>query len=157
MSISPSGSYSFFGELTILGLIQLGGIGYMTLGSFVILALRQRLDAMHQGVARSAFVLPRDMNVGAFIRAVVLFTLAIECIGAVLLIALFAQAGTPDPVWNGVFHAVSAFCTAGFSLFDTSLEDYRANAGIVIVVASLSYLGAIGFIVMSDWWRWLTH
>ncbi len=157
VSISPSGSYSFFGELTILGLIQLGGIGYMTLGSFVILALRQRLDAMHQGVARSAFVLPRDMNVGAFIRAVVLFTLAIECIGAVLLIALFAQAGTPDPVWNGVFHAVSAFCTAGFSLFDTSLEDYRANAGIVIVVASLSYLGAIGFIVMSDWWRWITR
>ncbi|WP_353177291.1 potassium transporter TrkG [Salinisphaera sp. T5B8] len=157
VSISPSGSYSFFGELVILGLIQLGGIGYMTLGSFVMLALRHRLDPVHRGVARTAFILPRDMNVGAFIRAVVIFTLTIECAGAVLLSLLFAAAGTPDAIWNGVFHSVSAFCTAGFSLFDTSLEAYSDNTGIVLVVAALSYLGAIGFIVMSDWWRWVSR
>ena len=157
VSISPSGSYSFFGELVILGLIQLGGIGYMTLGSFVMLALRHRLDAVHRGVTRSAFVLPRDMNIAAFIRAVIVFTLAIEFVGALLLTLFFARAGTPDALWNGVFHSVSAFCTAGFSLFDTSLEAYRADAGIVLVVAALSYLGAIGFIVMSDWWRWVAR
>lgn len=156
VSISPSGSYSFFGELVILGLIQLGGIGYMTLGSFVMLAFRHRLDDLHQGVARRAFVLPQDMDVARFIRGVIAFTLIIECLGAVLLSWLFARAGTPDAVWNGIFHSVSAFCTAGFSLFDTSLEDYSADIGVNIVVISLCYLGAIGFIVMSDWWLWAT-
>ncbi len=154
VTISPSGSYSFFGELVILGLIQLGGIGYMTLGSFVMLAVRHRLDDIHQGVARTAFILPRDMDIAGFIRGVVIFTFVVETIGALLLFWLFMRAGTPDALWNGVFHAVSAFCTAGFSLFDTSLEQYSGNLGINLVVAALSYLGAIGFIVMSDWWQW---
>jgi len=155
-TISPGGSYSFFGEIVILGLIQLGGIGYMTLGSFVMLAVRHRLDDVHQGVARKAFVLPQDMDVARFIRGVVAFTLIIESIGAIGLAWLFARAGTPDPIWNGIFHSISAFCTAGFSLFDNSLEDYGADIGINLVIVALCYLGAIGFIVMSDWWLWAT-
>ncbi|GAB3670171.1 TrkH family potassium uptake protein [Salinisphaera aquimarina] len=155
-TVSPGTRYSLFGELVIAGLIQVGGIGYMTLGSFVMLALRHRLDDMHRGVARTAFVLPERMNLARFIRNVVGFTLVIEVVGAAALALLFARAGAPEPIWNGIFHSISAFCTAGFSLFDNSLEDYRANTGINMVVAALSYLGAIGFIVMSDWWRWLT-
>ena len=72
-SISSADSYSFFGELVITGLIQLGGIGYMTLGSFFMLAVRHRLDSLHTKVARQAFVLPRGMELARFIRGVVLF------------------------------------------------------------------------------------
>ncbi|MAA76185.1 MAG: potassium transporter KtrB [Salinisphaeraceae bacterium] len=157
VTISPAGSYSFFGELVIISLIQLGGIGYMTLGSFMMLAIRHRLDGLHENVARTVFVLPSGMNLARFIRSVVLFTVTVESLGAIYLSHAFAQAGIDAPIWHGIFHAISAFCTAGFSLFDNSLEDFRGHLGVNVVVAALSYLGAIGFIVMSDWWRWLTQ
>ncbi|ROO29177.1 potassium transporter KtrB [Salinisphaera orenii MK-B5] len=152
-SISSADSYSFFGELVITGLIQLGGIGYMTLGSFFMLAVRHRLDSLHTKVARQAFVLPRGMELARFIRGVVLFTFVIEAIGAAILVPAFMAADVPAPVWNGIFHAISAFCTAGFSLFNTSLEGFRDNVVINLTIAALSILGALGFIVMSDVWR----
>jgi len=156
-TISPGDSYNLFGQIVIATLIQLGGIGYMTLGSFIMLAVRHRLDDLHEGVARQAFVLPQGMDLARFVRGVVLFTLLIECVGAAILIPAFSAAGVPSPIWNGIFHSISAFCTAGFSLFDNGLEDFTGNAVVSLTVAGLSYLGAIGFIVMSDWWRWISR
>lgn len=157
VSISPSSSYSFFGELVIIGLIQLGGLGYMTLGSFIMLAFRHRLDHLHSDMTRTAFVLPEGVDLARFIRSVITFTLVIESIGAAILTYSFAQAGVSNPVWNGVFHSISAFCTAGFSLFDNSMEDFSANLSINLTLGTLSFLGAIGFIVMSDWWMRLLN
>lgn len=156
VTVSPSGSFNTLGELIILALIQLGGIGYMTLGSFVLLTVRHRLDRRHSELAEEAFVLPEGTDLARFIRGVVLFSLSIESAGAIALSFAFAASDTPMPIWNGIFHAVSAFCTAGFSLFDTSLEAFSDNITINLVVAILSYLGAIGFIVMGDWWLWAT-
>jgi len=59
----------------------------------------------------------------------------------------------PDALWSAVFHSVSAFCTAGFSLYDSSFELLRTNVAVNIILAILSYLGAIGFIVFVDAWR----
>ncbi|MES1937287.1 TrkH family potassium uptake protein, partial [Salinisphaera hydrothermalis] len=154
-TIGVADSYNFFGELVIAALIQLGGIGYMTLGSFVMLALRQRLDSLHSNVAQQTFALPRGADVAQFIRGVVIFTVVIETIGAAVLAHAFAADGVPAPLWNGIFHSISAFCTAGFSLFSNGLEGFRDDVTVNLTIAVLSYLGAIGFIVMSDGWRWL--
>ncbi|MEZ5406034.1 MAG: potassium transporter TrkG [Verrucomicrobiia bacterium] len=59
---------------------------------------------------------------------------------------------SPQPLWQAIFHSISAFCTAGFSLFNTSLEAYREDVNLNCLIIALSYLGAIGFIVMSDVW-----
>lgn len=154
-TIGVADHYNLFGQLVIAMLIQLGGIGYMTLGSFVMLAMRQRLDALHSSIARQTFVLPAGMGVARFIRGVVIFTLTIEVIGTLVLWWAFARDGVADAFWMAVFHSISAFCTAGFSLFPDGLERFSADVPVNLSVAALSYLGAIGFIVMSDWWRWL--
>jgi trk system potassium uptake protein TrkH len=91
-----------------------------------------------------------------FIPSVVKFSLAIELLGAAALYILFRKAGTPHPLWNSVFHSVSAFCTAGFSLSNSSFAPFAGDFWMNAVLAALSYLGAIGFIVCVDAWRMAT-
>jgi trk system potassium uptake protein TrkH len=164
--------YSFFGELVVMGLFQLGGIGYMTLGSFVILAGRRRVSRFREGMTRSTFVLPEGFDVGKFIRNVVLFTLVVEAVGAVALFFAFRAAGVAElgaggevgasgdgllyVAWTALFHSVSAFCTAGFSVFPDSLEGYRANVWVNLIISALSVSGAIGFLVLSDFFGMAT-
>jgi len=152
-TVSVSDSYTFFGELVILCLFQLGGIGYMTLSSFVVLARGQSLGGARLGVLRSQFALPKELKVRHFVRDLVLFTAVIELIGTLLLYFEFRAAGVVDPLWSAVFHCISAFATAGFSLNNDSLEDFRGNGTVCLTIGVLSYLGAIGFIVIQDAWR----
>jgi trk system potassium uptake protein TrkH len=150
VTVDPGGTFSRFGEVVILLLIQAGGLGYMTVGSFAYLSFQNRLSSVRARGARAAFGLPATMDVAQFIRAVVVYTMAVQALGALLLWPLFAQAGVADPLWMAVFHAVSAFCTAGFSLFATGLEPFVANPGIVAVISVLSILGALGFLIVVD-------
>jgi trk system potassium uptake protein len=87
-----------------------------------------------------------------FIRQVVIFTLIIETLGALVLWRHFALAGIAEPLWQAVFHSVSAFATAGFSLWNNSLEQFAHHPMINLVIAALCYLGALGFIVLQDAW-----
>ena len=154
-TVSISDSYNFFGQLVVLGLIQLGGIGYMTLGSFLILARKSDLSPMRMSVGQSVFSLPPTFRLADFIRGVIWFTLAIEAAGAVVLYFIFRQAGVDAPLWNAVFHSISAFCTAGFGLHNNSFESFTGNTGLNMAIAALSYMGAVGFIVFMDMWRML--
>ncbi|SMP80032.1 trk system potassium uptake protein TrkH [Neorhodopirellula lusitana] len=149
-TVGTSSSYSFFGQIVILASIQMGGIGYMTLGSFILLARNGELPAARKNVARWAFVLPEGFSVVHFVRNVVLFTFSIEFLGALGLFIAFRSAGVENAFWQAIFHSVSAFCTAGFSLFPDSLEQFSANFWVLSVVAMLSVFGATGFLVMSD-------
>ena len=172
-TVNPPQAYSFWGELIILGLMQVGGLGYMTLGSFVILAGAERLSKFRQGVTRVAFTLPNGFQLGKFLGNVVAFTLIVELVGAAALYVAFRQAGVGllagpgDDIgasgtgqwfvaWAAIFHSVSAFCTAGFSIFPDSLEAYRDNLPINFIVSALSLIGALGFIVLSDFFWTLT-
>lgn len=150
VTVDPGGSFTFFGEVVILLLMQAGGLGYMTVGSFVYLAFQNRLSALRARNTRSAFNLPTAMNVAQFLRAVVLFTLAVEVLGALALWPLFVAAGVNNPLWMAVFHSVSAFCTAGFSLFATGFEPFVGNPLMVAVISALSILGALGFLIVVD-------
>ncbi len=150
VTVGPGGSFTAFGEAVILVLMQAGGLGYMTIGSFAYLSFQNRLTAVRARGARAAFGLPSTLNVAQFLRAVVLYTAAVQAVGALALWPLFAQAGVADPLWMAVFHAVSAFCTAGFSLFATGFEPFVGNPGIVAVISALSVLGALGFLIVVD-------
>lgn len=156
-TISTADSYSFFGELVILILIQFGGLGYMTLSSFTMLALAGQLSPMRRRIASASLTLPEGFEVRAFLRIIVGFTLAIEVCGAAALYPSFVRHAAPNPAWQAVFHSVSAFCTAGFGLHNDSFESYRGDVPLNAAITILSYLGAIGFIVLHDLWKSLRH
>ncbi len=149
-TINVAESYSFFGELIILILIQAGGLGYMTFSSFVVLATSSKLGRTRESITKSAFALPKGFEVQDFLRNVVIFTFFSEFIGAVALYLIFSAHGVDSPLWPSIFHSISAFCTAGFSLFPDSFESFKNSIPLNFTIALLSYLGAIGFIVVSD-------
>lgn len=152
-SVSVADSYNFFGQLIILLLIQIGGIHYMSFGSLILLAGRKKMNKFHEKLIKDDFGLPDDFNAAQFVKSVVIFSFGVELIGAVFLYFIFLGKGVEQPLWNAVFHSISAFCTAGFSLFNTSLESFAGDPLLNIVIIILSCMGAMGFIVVVDYWQ----
>jgi len=153
VTVSTGNDFSLFGQIVILVLIQLGGIGYMTFGSFVVLSRSGTLSERRQAVGKAVFSMPEHFRIEKFIKSVIVFTVLTELAGALALYSIFVRLGLANPFWSSIFHSVSAFCTAGFSLYDDSFEKLRGNVTVNIVIGILSYLGAIGFIVFVDGWR----
>lgn len=151
-TVSTPGSYGFWGQLFILLGIQMGGLGYMSLGSFAIMASRHAVSPSRLMIGKSVFSLPDAFEPMSFIRRAVVFTLVFELIGALCLWVMFRMDGLENALWPAIFHSVSAFCTAGFSVFPDSLMNYRSHVGVNLVVSILSLAGAVGFIVISDIW-----
>jgi len=145
-------SLSFFGQLTALFFIQLGGIGYMALSSFIILKNSSQLPRISVSLLRLEFNLPERYPLLSFVYSVFIFTLVIEFIGAVVLYLGFKEAGVAEPIWSAIFHSISAFCTAGFSLYSDSMTSFQDNALIINTILILSVLGSVGFIVLLDFW-----
>ncbi|MDY8108487.1 potassium transporter TrkG [Fulvimarina sp. 2208YS6-2-32] len=152
-TVDTATSYTFFGELVVLLLIQFGGLGYMTLGSFTFLAIQAKLNRTQEQTARTAFALPKDVAPAFFIRSVVVFTLATEAIGAGFLYLIFRADGLEDALWSAIFHSVSAFCTAGFSLYPDSFVRFADDVAVNVTIAVLSILGSMGFIIVADAYR----
>ncbi|WP_234572397.1 TrkH family potassium uptake protein [Rhodohalobacter sp. 614A] len=150
VSVGISENYSFFGELVILLLIQLGGIGYMSLGSFIILGSKRRISKTGVKLLEFDFSLPKGFSILHFVKNVIWFSLLIELAGAIFLYFIFLNQDVSNPIWNAIFHSISAFCTAGFSLFNTSFEAFKDHFWLNLVISALSFSGAIGFIVFSD-------
>ena len=156
-TLDISQDYTFWGQLVILILIQIGGLGYMSLGSFFVLSRKRQLSAMSSDLLSHDFSLPEGFDVGRFIKSMVLFTLVLEALGAIALTLIFHSAGADDVVWKGIFHSISAFCTAGFSLFSDGFVGYQSNFGLNAVISILAMSGALGFIVFTDFYESATN
>lgn len=152
--VVDTGSYfSFFGQLVILCLIQLGGIGIMTLGTFLLVLVGRRLSMRNDFVLTDALGREHVRGVKSFIVRACLFALLIESAGvAVLAHRLVSRHGYSytEGAYYGVFHAISAFCNAGFSLYQNSLVDLRSDKVIILSVAALIILGGLGFLVLYN-------
>lgn len=133
-------TFSLFGQLVLLLLIQLGGITYMIFSSFIIRSFKKngRVEFPH------------------LVKEVVSFTLICESIGMLLLYFCFRNEGMENALLNAVFHTISAFCTAGFSLFSSNLEGYQNHFAVNAILCSLSLLGALGFFLGIDFIRGIT-
>jgi trk system potassium uptake protein TrkH len=143
-------------QVVILILMQVGGLGVLTLSNWILLALRRRIGLGGSTVTRETFGgLPHISPTGMLWR-VALFTLSVEAVGAGLLWLAFARdASLGQAAWLAVFHSVSAFCNAGFSLFSDSLEGYRGDIFVNAVIMGLIVLGGIGFVVAADVVDWV--
>ncbi len=143
----PGTEFTGFGQAVILGLIQLGGLGIMTASSFLLLALGGRASLRNLNLLRDEYTLTGHGSARQLILTIAAFTLIVEAVGAIILSHRFAAEPSlgQNPVWCGVFHSVSAFCNAGFSLFPASFCHYRGDPTINLVVPLLIVLGGIGF------------
>jgi trk system potassium uptake protein TrkH len=155
---STGNDFNFIGQAVILFLIQVGGIGIVTITTFVTLRLVGG-DTMRQRVAAAEAVggTPTG-DVGSLLAKVLAIVLAIELTGAALLLVrnLFVDASQPrETVWSALFHSIAAFCNAGFSLYDDNLTRYRRDPLVNLVITSLIISGGLGFPVLVDLGRWV--
>lgn len=150
-------TYTFWGELTILLLIQLGGVGYMTLSTFVMWRITHHFIGVRAQAFRTQFALPDTLSAQNMVVHIIRYTVLFEVVGAIALYALFLGYGVERPLWSAIFHSISAFCTAGFSIYPDNLMRFVDNVPVNVVVMCLSYAGAMGFIVISDVWRKCTR
>lgn len=149
-TVDVSSAYTFWGQLVILLLIQLGGLGYMTFTSYVMLRLTRHLGTNEARMFHAQFSFPDKMQTDSMLGNIVNFALAFELLGMVLLYPYFLLNDVESPLWSAIFHSVSAFCTAGFSIYGDNLMQFQTDWYVNIVIALLSYMGAMGFIMMTD-------
>ncbi|MDW7711153.1 MAG: potassium transporter TrkG [Deferrisomatales bacterium] len=140
-----------FGQAVVLVLIQVGGLGIMTYSSIFLLALGRRLSFRGEALLEDTIGRRERTSVGQLVRDVVLFTLAIEAVAALLLAGAFARTlPAAEALYHGLFHSVSAFCNAGFSLYSASLTEHRGSWWVNGTVIGLVTLGGLGFVVLED-------
>ncbi len=147
--------WTLFGKLVILVLIQLGGLGLMTLMTLAMVFLRRRISLENRLIIQASF---NQDNVGGMVRLVrkvIGVTLCFEGVGAILLAAGFyfsaPRMSFVEALGKGVFHAVSAFCNAGFDLIGpNSLIPYQDNFYICLIIMALIVAGGLGFMVWGE-------
>jgi trk system potassium uptake protein TrkH len=126
----------------------------MTFSSFFFISFseRHRLRKHQQENLSAEVSLPNTLKLSDFLWAAIVFTIIAESIGAVFLFNYFRHHnyGIFDAAWYSIFNSVSAFCTAGFSLWNNGLENFADSKTINIVISCLSLAGAMGFIVVTD-------
>lgn len=147
--------FSFFGQLVILLLIQVGGLGVMTIGTTVLLALGQRPTAAVRQLLTGMASHRPAIQARDIIGMVFVATLVAELLGAGLLFLVFV--GThpvSQALWLAVFHSVSAFCNAGFSPWSDSLSRYVGDPMVNLTMMGLIIGGGLGFVVLVELYTW---
>ena len=143
-------SWSVFGQVIILLLIQIGGLGVITIMSGLTILLHKKMGIGDRLLLQDAFNLNSLSGLIRFVKRVVAGTLIIESIGALLYMTVFIPVFGAKGIWISVFTSVSAFCNAGIDIIaENSLCNYALNPIINIVTCTLIILGGIGYIV---WW-----
>ena len=151
-------TWSVFGQVVILILIQIGGLGVITIMSGLMLLLNRKMGIGDRLLIQDAFNLNTMSGLSKFVKNVLLGTLIIECIGALLYMLVFVPEFGARGIWISVFNSISAFCNAGIDIIaENSLCNYAINPLINIVTSSLIILGGLGYIVWWDVLRVVKH
>jgi trk system potassium uptake protein len=143
--------FTTLGQAFLLLLIQLGGLGIVTFTTVIILALGRRISLRAETVSAAAADIAPDIDYRTLARDIVIFTLAIEAAGAiVLLIAWAPRMGLTTAAWPALFHSISAFCNAGFSVFSDSLMSMQQAPATLLAIMTLIVSGGIGFLTIEE-------
>ena len=143
-------TWSWFGQIVILLLIQIGGLGVITIFAGIMIALNKRFGLKESQLIQDAFNLNSLSGLAKFVKRVILGTLIVEGIGAILYMFVFIPDYGARGIWISIFNSVSAFCNAGIDIIaENSLVGYATNPLINAVMETLIILGGLGYIV---WW-----
>ncbi len=147
---STSENFTFLGEFIILALIQMGGIGYMSLVIIFFVFIKQKLNIDEKRAMKQSLDLP-NLHVGGFAKRILFFVLFIEFVGATILTIQFLEKYEfVDALWFGIFHSISAFNNAGFSLFTDGLMGYKSDTISLVTICLLIILGGLGYFVLIE-------
>lgn len=151
-SVVISEVYSPLGQIILLLLVQVGGLGIMTLSSCFTVLMGRSLAMKEQVLMQGVLGVSSLEELIDMIVQIVKMTLIIELWGAAALTIIFMQDNIDfgEALFSGVFHAVSAFCNAGFSIYPNNMESFARNPWITAVICSLIFIGGIGFLVIQD-------
>ena len=143
-------TWSWFGQIVILLLIQIGGLGVITIFAGIMIALNKRFGLKESQLIQDAFNLNSLSGLAKFVKRVILGTLIVEGIGAILYMFVFIPDYGARGIWISIFNSVSAFCNAGIDIIaENSLVGYATNPLVNAVTETLIILGGLGYIV---WW-----
>lgn len=148
--------WSAFGQFVIIALIQIGGLGFITIGTAVSLILRRKIGLKQRGWIKESFNVLDIGGVVRLIRRVLKGTLLFEGTGALILaIRFYPRMGLFQSIYYGIFHSISAFCNAGFDLMGkyepySSFTSYYNDPVVSFTICALILIGGLGFIVWSD-------
>jgi len=147
-----TGTYlSKFGQIVVLLLIQVGGLGIMTISTLFILMGGKKPGLTNRIILQDTFTKSKDYSIYSILKYVLIFTFLIEGVGAVCLFFRFVQeTSLKKAFYLSIFHSISAFCNAGFSLFYDSFTRYNQDWIFNLVIAILVISGGIGFLVLAE-------
>jgi trk system potassium uptake protein TrkH len=151
-TVSLVDDLSVFGQMVLLVLLQVGGLGIMTLSSSMAIIMGKNLEMREQVIMQDVLDTSSSEELLGLVVDIIKFTFVIEFIGAIILTIGFYQEGFEigQSLYYGFFHAISAFCNAGFALWNNNLEDFKFTPVVHFTIASLIILGGIGFSVLKD-------
>lgn len=151
-TISLPDDFSIFGQMVMLILVQVGGIGIMTLSSSMAVIMGKNLQMREQVIMQDVLDASSSQELLGLVVDIIRFTFVIEFVGAIILTIGFYQEGFEigQAMYFGFFHSIMAFCNAGYALFSNNLEDFKFTPLIHLTVAFLILMGGIGFAVIKD-------
>ena len=156
LAVVDTGSdFSFWGQLIILFLIQIGGLGYMMTTTFLLLLLGRKFDLRQKFAIQESFDRPFLQGSSNLVRSIIATTMIFEITGIFLLLRTFVpEYGWSKGLWYAIFHSISAWNNAGFSLFSDSLVGYRSSWAVNFIIPALVIFGGIGYQVIIEMYLW---
>ncbi len=155
--VDTATAYTRFGQVVILVLIQVGGLGIMTFAALAYLMLGRRLSLASQAALHDAFF-QRDLGIEfkKKFKQILTITAAIELVGIVFIFSALLWRKIPLPMafFSSLFHSISAFCNAGFSIYTENLLGLRDSPVIMIIIMFLIVLGGLGHMVLAELWHY---
>lgn len=149
--VDVSKTFSDIGAGIIIFFIQLGGLGVMTFSSIVFLLIGKKMTFHERELIKEERNANSSGQIADFIKKILLVVFLIEGTGAIILTTEFVKLmPLPRAIWYGIFHSISAFCNAGFTLYSDSLEGFKSNVVINLTIGYLIILGGIGFAVIMS-------
>lgn len=148
--------WSLFGQIVILVMIQIGGLGFMTVITLFSLFLRRKIGLKERRLLMESANTLKIGGIVLLVKKIIIRTFIFESIGAILLtLRFYPKMGLNEGLYNGIFHSVSAFCNAGFDLMGkygqfSSLTSYSDDIIVNLTIMSLVVIGGIGFVVWND-------
>ena len=152
--VSTKAHWSLFGQAVLLLLVQVGALGFMTIMTYGMIAFRRQISLKDQLLIQTTYNQNTLGGMIKLVKKVVIYTFAIESIGTVLLTLAFLVSepiGFAEALFKGVFHAISAFCNAGFDILgNNSLIPYSSNVPVLLIMMVLIIAGGLGFTVLAE-------
>jgi trk system potassium uptake protein TrkH len=148
--------YSFWGQLFLTGLVQVGGLGYMTATSILLLLIGRKFSLRDKITLQQSLDIPGIRGGLQLVKSIIAVTMLFELTGVLLLIPIFNQKMSfQESVWQAIFHSVNAFNNAGFSLFTDNLMGYVKTPMVSIIIGLLIIFGGIGYQVILEGYLWI--